>query len=100
MSSAASDGRLDADVLVIGAGISGLTTAKNLMEEGFSVIVVEATDQVGGLWQFTEKGYGVMSFTHINVSKHNYCFSDYPFPEGAFACAAHDQRIPPAGLAA
>lgn len=22
-----------------------------------------------------------MSFTHINVSKYNYCFSDYPFPD-------------------
>jgi len=22
-----------------------------------------------------------MDFTHINVSKYNYCFSDFPFPD-------------------
>ena len=66
---------------MIGAGISGVAAAKNLREDGLSVVVFEATDHVGGLWQFTEDGYGVMRFTHINVSKHNYCFSDFPFPE-------------------
>jgi hypothetical protein len=71
----------DFDVAVIGAGISGVTTAKNLRQDGLTVVVLEATDHVGGLWQFTESGYGVMRFTHINVSKHNYCFSDYPFPD-------------------
>ena len=66
---------------VIGAGISGVTAAKNLTQDGLSVVVLEAEDHVGGLWQFTERGYGVMRFTHINVSKHNYCFSDFPFPD-------------------
>lgn len=72
----------DFDVVVIGAGISGVTAAKNLRADGLSVVVVEATDHVGGLWQFTEKGYGVMRFTHINVSKHNYwCVPFRPQPD-------------------
>ena len=79
------DGELDA--VVIGAGISGLAAAKNLIQDGLKVAVIEATDHVGGLWQFTEDGYGVMSFTHINVSKHNYCFSDFPFPDGTCCIA-------------
>ncbi|XP_022088130.1 dimethylaniline monooxygenase [N-oxide-forming] 5-like [Acanthaster planci] len=69
------------DACVIGAGISGLATAKCLQDAGFAVVVLEQSDRVGGLWAFRERGYGVMRFTHINISKHNYCFSDYPFPD-------------------
>lgn len=39
---------LDADVIVIGAGLSGLYAAMLLEEEGYDVIVVEALDRVGG----------------------------------------------------
>ncbi len=38
----------DVDVLVLGAGISGLTTAFLLARTGRSVCVLEATDRVGG----------------------------------------------------
>ena len=43
---------------------------------------MEKSNDIAGLWRFREEDYGVMSFTHINVSKYNYCFSDHPFPEG------------------
>ncbi|KAK3095314.1 hypothetical protein FSP39_013123 [Pinctada imbricata] len=69
------------DVIVIGAGISGLATVKCLRDDGFRVIVLERTSEVGGLWTFREHDYGVMRFTHINVSKYNYSFSDFPFPD-------------------
>lgn len=39
---------LDADVIIIGAGLSGLNAALLLEQSGFKVIVVEATDRVGG----------------------------------------------------
>lgn len=71
------------DVIVIGAGISGLAAAKCLAESGLEPVVLERTGEVGGLWTFREHDYGVMRFTHINVSKYNYCFSDFPFPEEA-----------------
>ena len=53
------------DVLIVGAGISGVATAKCLKESGFEVLVLERTNDVGGLWTFKEKGYGVMKFTHM-----------------------------------
>ena len=40
-----------ADVVVIGGGISGLTTAWRLRERGVSVAVIEAADEVGGVIQ-------------------------------------------------
>ncbi|KAK7468689.1 hypothetical protein VKT23_003192 [Stygiomarasmius scandens] len=48
------------DVLVIGAGISGLIAAYNLSKAGKSVQVVEARDRVGGrAWTDTSLGFPV-----------------------------------------
>jgi monoamine oxidase len=40
--------RLEADVVVLGAGLAGLTAAYRLSESGHQVIVLEASDRVGG----------------------------------------------------
>lgn len=40
-----------ADVIIIGAGIAGLSAAKNLKDKGLSVIVLEARERIGGrIW--------------------------------------------------
>ncbi len=46
------------DVLVIGAGGAGLTAAKELLAKGFSVVVLEARDRIGGR-AYTENSLGV-----------------------------------------
>lgn len=43
--------RLNRDVVIIGAGVTGLTAATQLRSAGLSVVVIEARDRVGGrLW--------------------------------------------------
>ena len=39
---------LNSDVVVIGAGTSGLSAAKSLKDIGYSVIVIEAANHIGG----------------------------------------------------
>ena len=41
---------LDADVIVVGAGMSGLYALKVFRERGFRVIVLERAAGVGGTW--------------------------------------------------
>lgn len=53
------------DVVVIGAGISGLAAAKCLQDDGFKVTVLERSGDIGGLWTYRENDYGVMRFTHM-----------------------------------
>lgn len=48
---------VQADVVVIGAGVAGLSAATRLRERGFDVAVVEARERVGGrLWTDTIDG--------------------------------------------
>lgn len=48
LSTGRQDGHVDSDVLVIGAGLAGLTAAWDLHAAGKRVVVLEARDRVGG----------------------------------------------------
>jgi dimethylaniline monooxygenase (N-oxide forming) len=69
-----------ARVAVIGAGPSGLVTAKHALEAGFDVSVFEASDALGGQWHTTAAHSGVWPGMHTNTSRAMTAFSDLPAP--------------------
>jgi dimethylaniline monooxygenase (N-oxide forming) len=64
-------------IAVIGAGPSGLTTAKAVVENGMEPVVFEASDEIGGLWK--AKGDYVWNDMRTNLSKWTCAFSDHPW---------------------
>nr|XP_020670364.1 dimethylaniline monooxygenase [N-oxide-forming] 3-like [Pogona vitticeps] len=72
-------------VAIIGAGVSGLASIKSCLDEGLEPTCFEKSDNIGGLWQFTESiEEGRASIYHsvfTNSCKEMMCFSDFPFPE-------------------
>ena len=48
------------DVVVVGAGIAGLSAARELQNSGASVAVLEARDRIGG------RAHTVLSLIHIS----------------------------------
>ncbi|XP_051259256.1 flavin-containing monooxygenase 5-like [Dicentrarchus labrax] len=71
-------------VAVIGAGISGLSSIKNCLDEGLEPTCFESSHDIGGLWRFKEKAEpgrtNIYQSVVINSSKEMMAFSDFPPP--------------------
>jgi monoamine oxidase len=68
------------DVVVVGAGLSGLQAAHSVRAAGFSVCVVEATNRVGGKTltvQSCEKGFNDLGASWINDTNQSEMFKLY-----------------------
>jgi cation diffusion facilitator CzcD-associated flavoprotein CzcO len=78
-------------VLVVGAGSSGLTAAKNLRERGVLVDVVEREDDVGGNWNAAAASSRVYASTHMISSKPFTQFPDFPMADDDPDYLHHEQ---------
>ena len=71
-------------VAIIGAGCSGITAIKNLIQAGVkNVICYEQNDQIGGNWIYTQKvsHSSVCETTHIISSKTMSQYDGFPMPK-------------------
>ncbi len=69
-------------VCLIGAGSSGIATAKALYERGISFDCFEKSDRVGGNWVFANKNGMSAAYRDlfINTSRPRMEYSDFPMP--------------------
>ncbi len=68
------------DVIVLGAGLAGLTAARQIADEGRSVVVLEARDRVGGRTQGGELGGAPVELGGMWIGEghsHMYALVDY-----------------------
>lgn len=67
---------------IIGAGSSGITAAKALLEREIPFDCFDVSDEVGGNWVFGNRNgmSSAYSDLFINVSRERMAYSDYPMP--------------------
>jgi len=70
-------------VCIIGAGPSGITAAKNLLDQGMHITVFDYGREVGGNWVFSDEPShsSVFETTHIISSKTLSQYDDFPMPD-------------------
>ncbi len=70
-------------VCIVGAGCSGIATAKALAERGVPFDCYEQGSALGGLWPYENDNgrSGAYESLHLDSSTRNTQFSDFPMPE-------------------
>lgn len=77
------DRQANAETCIIGAGSSGIATAKALKERGLTFDCFEKGSNLGGMWRY-ENDSGLSSAyksLHIDTSRKNLGYSDFPIPD-------------------
>lgn len=75
-------------IAIIGAGISGLIACKYVKKKGFTPVVFEMKDDVGGVWLRT------LDSTLLQTPKLAFQFSDFPWPTTITnSCPTHGEVL-------
>jgi cation diffusion facilitator CzcD-associated flavoprotein CzcO len=80
-------------IAIIGAGSSGLTVLKALLEAGLPAVCFERGSKVGGNWVFDNDNQQsrIYRSLRINTSRDRMQFSDFPMPADYPDYASHEQ---------
>ena len=83
------------DVIILGAGWSGLMACKYVKDAGLCPLVLEKRTTIGGVWAYTDDTScgGVMSTTVTTSSRCITEMSDFPMPEGSPDFLHHTQVL-------
>ena len=81
------------DLVVVGAGWSGLLACKYAKENGLNVLVLEARETIGGVWKFTEDPNTTTTIknAHTTSSKTFTEMSDFPMPKDYPSFPSHKE---------
>ncbi|KAL8210647.1 hypothetical protein R6Q57_005084 [Mikania cordata] len=74
-------------VVIIGAGISGLVACKYCVSKGLNPVVFESQADIGGVWAKT------IRITRLQTFKQMYQFADYPWPASVTQDFPNQQEI-------
>lgn len=82
-------------VCVIGAGPSGITAAKNLLQVGVTPVVYERQGEIGGNWVYSPRlsHSSVYETTHIITSKTLSAYEGFPMPDDYPDYPSHRQVL-------
>jgi dimethylaniline monooxygenase (N-oxide forming) len=80
-------------VCVIGAGVSGLTTVKQLIDRGIVFDCFEMGSNIGGNWQYDNDSGRSPAYAslHIDTSKDRFAYADLEMPKSWPAYLHHTQ---------
>ena len=83
----------DYDVVIIGAGWTGLLACKYCLAEDLKTLVLERRDTIGGVWAYTDdhRYAGVMKSTRTTSSRCITEISDFPMPSDFPNFPSHSQ---------
>nr|XP_056723522.1 flavin-containing monooxygenase 3-like [Euleptes europaea] len=83
-------------VAIIGAGVSGLASIKACLEEGLEPVCFERSNDIGGLWQYSDSPVdgraSIYRSVFTNSCKEMTCFPDFPCPED-FSNYLHNTKL-------
>lgn len=70
------------DICIIGAGSSGITVAKALLQQGLHCQLLEKGSQLGGMWRYENDNGQSSAYRslHIDTSRKSLQYSDFPIP--------------------
>ncbi len=84
-----------ADVCIIGAGSSGVTVAKSLIERGIEPDIFEKGSDIGGMWRYRNDNGQSSCYAslHIDTSRPNLGYSDFPIDPALPDFLSHRQFL-------
>lgn len=82
-------------ICIIGAGSTGMTVAKSLLEKGLVFDCFEKGSQIGGMWRYQNDNGQSSAYAslHIDTSRPNLGYSDFPIDEDKPDFLSHAQFL-------